>query len=90
MEIERNQKLIDSLTERVEKSKELLEIEYDNAARGSTNLLQLRQTEYDKIRIQQEQALEKQEQLRKKEIRQKLAADNLQQGSSLKIGRAHV
>lgn len=90
MEIERNQKLIDSLTERVEKSKELLEIEYDNAARGSTNLLQLRQTEYDKIRIQQEQALEKQEQLRKKEIRQKLAADNLQQGSSLITSSANI
>ena len=89
-EIERNQKLIDSLTERVDKSKELLEIEYDNAAKGSSNLLQLRQTEYDKLRIQQEQALEKQEQLRKKEIRQKLNADNLQQGSSLITSSANI
>ena len=89
-EIDRNQKLIDSLNERVEKTKAALDEEYANQAKGSTNLLQLKQTEYDKLKIQQEQATAEADVLRKKQLKQQLNAETLSQASSLVTSSANI
>lgn len=89
-EIDRNQKLIDSLNERVEATKAALDEEYANQAKGSTNLLQLKQTEYDKLKIQQEQATQEAEVLRKKQLKQQLNAETLSQASSLVTSSANI
>ena len=89
-EIDRNQKLIDSLNDRVDKTKEALDIEYANQAKGSANLLQLKQTEYDKLKIQQEQATAEADVLRKKQLKQQLNAETLSQASSLVTSSANI
>lgn len=89
-EIDRNQKLIDSLNERVEKTKEALDEEYANQAKGSTNILQLKQTEYDKLKIQQEQAAAQAEILRKRQLKQQLNAETISQASSLLTSSANI
>ena len=89
-EIDRNQKLIDSLNERVEKTKAALDEEYANQAKGSTNILQLKQTEYDKLKIQQEQAAAQAEILRKRQLKQQLNAETISQASSLLTSSANI
>ena len=89
-EIDRNQKLIDSLNERVEATKAALDEEYANQAKGSTNILQLKQTEYDKLKIQQEQAAAQAEILRKRQLKQQLNAETISQASSLLTSSANI
>lgn len=79
VQIEENDRLIDSINERIDKQKDLVEKERDAKQRGLANSLDAQQKELDGLLKQREDAEKRATELQERTVRQQLIQDSLAQ-----------
>lgn len=89
-QIDANQAIIDSLRDRISKSEEALRHEQDEYNKGHANNVDSKRRELAALQTEEEKAHKKQTKLKKKQLRQELIFDQIQQTSNLITASAKI
>lgn len=88
--IAENQRLLESIRERIDETESLLEDEESRREKGYANNVESKKRELEQLKAEEEKALKEQEKLQKERIKAQLIADATQQISGLALMAVNV